>query len=49
MKNTMSIKQKVLQVAAKGLRASAQVAADSQCVFVSYEPKIPAALKKKQK
>jgi len=43
------IKQKALQIVAKGLRGSAEVAAEAQCFFITYEPKIPAALKKANK
>ena len=46
MKKTVTLKEKALQFAAKTLRNSAEVAAGSQSHFFTYEPKIPAALKK---
>jgi|GEM_PF-2790228 len=44
-----SIKQKALQFVAKRLRDTAENTASAQCYFLSYEPKIPAALKKASK
>jgi len=49
MRKESEIKQKALKFMAAGLRNSAEVAAGSQCLYITFEPKIPEALKKASK
>ncbi len=49
MKIKNKIKKSVLGLVAIGLRSTAEKTANLQCFYMSYEPKIPQALKKETK
>ncbi len=48
MKQEKNLKQELLKLTARGLNFAAEKSASKLCLFVSYEPKIPQALKKQK-